>query len=153
MVTLAILRNPIEYLFSAYRMWPPRSDDGDRLTTEFPQWLARAHGLQARALPLPSHHCRSLIHRDRVAITMVTLPLQAAQLSPGCSHASRSNGMWSECRCADALPAARRCLRQMDVVGFTCCLPRVLDEIERRLGLPTDQVRRWVPWQPVCLHQ
>jgi len=59
-----LLREPIDYLFSAYRMWPPRTapsapssaadaSASSLRVTPFPTWVADASGLQAGSLVAP----------------------------------------------------------------------------------------------------
>ena len=113
---LTLMRAPIAYLLSAYRMWPPQHPTSDALAQDFPSWLRQASGLQA------------------------------AQLAPRCFHAARDTGMRSRCPCSRSLRFARRTLDSFDIVGATCCLGDVLDEVERRMHFPPegplDRMRR-----------
>ena len=127
-LTMALLREPVSQLFSAFRMWPPASYKvpipNRTLATPFPVWAERAAGAQVGLLSC---------HRPTVA------PWQRARcrgmntvFNPPDSGMHNDNG-----GCAP-LQEARATLASFDLVAPTECVSLFYPLLEQRLRLEPD---------------
>lgn len=107
-VFATLVRDPIDFVFSSYHMWPPRIAP-DRVLA-FPEWVTTAAGLQIAFMADPSCVTISSVqgHRSRCTCN---------------SHAIR---------------VAKQAVRRMDVVGVTECLDHFYDRLEHAALLPKD---------------
>lgn len=127
-----IVRDPIDFLFSSFHMWPPRPprtpSSGEKPPREKRQELAR------RQPTLPG--------RDAVDASGPVVPfprwvagaagLQVGFLTdPKCVAVTRAEGHRNTCGCdASARQSATKALRLFDIVGLTSCLPNFMDTVE-----------------------
>jgi hypothetical protein len=119
-LAMVLLREPVQHLLSAYRMWPPCDKSPSRrrdcrLATSFATFAEGAAGAQAGRLTLQPG-----------------TPLRTATIFRRQSgmHVSAATG------CAALVRSAQSALDAVDVVAPTDCLRSVLRSVARRLQLP-----------------
>ena len=149
-VLVTTAREPLSWVFSVWRMWPPRKPPRHRagsggeltLAMPFPQWAQRMRGAQAAQFALFSQEDER--HRPSVAEwnappAPVRAPGAASRLVPRLRvpiHFGPSGRSLLGC---EVVPAALRALGPeggaFDLVATTSCLESLVRALEARLGL------------------
>ena len=130
LVTATLLRDPLAYLISVFRYFPPvvaaRPREGglrNGSLVPFASWVRHADGLQLGRFAL----------NDRAPYSWHGIRCFA--MSTAIRHRT---GFFNRRGCVD-LTAVLANLRAFDIVGVTSCLPAVFAAIEHRLGMaPVD---------------
>lgn len=140
-----LLRDPIDFLFSSYHMWPPRPLAAMAKRERSQQHKERWERLHSTSAASNSTHDTLT---DDAPVTPFPRWVQGAQglqaaflTSPQCVSITRAEGHRNTCgRCnASSRHAAISVLRHFDVIGLTSCLPNFFDGVELAMGLfPPD---------------
>ena len=136
-----IIREPIDFLFSSYHMWPPRplqQQSSKQRRLQRPQRAAAA-GSSTTAVAASSANGITAADADVARAVVVAFPrwvrsapgLQTAFLtSPSCVAVSRADGHRNKCGSdPKAVGSAATALAQFDVVGVTACLSSFFDSV------------------------
>ena len=107
---VTLTRAPVELLFSAFHMWPPRPSPGTVMP--FPIWMWSSRGMLTAELAEPA--------------CVASDPLRGQYVRCGCDSGH--------------VEAAVANLRRFDVVGLTECMTEFYDAVEAAIGWPDESV-------------
>ena len=164
-VLVTTAREPLSWIFSVWRMWPPRRRAGKAeplsLAMPFPRWALQMRGAQAAQFVLlntreePQRVVECHAAPEQCAPQSTPTPGGATHRRGAAAHAPRLRSairfqpsVHSLLGC-EVLPAALRALSPFDLVATTACLGSLVRGLEARLGLRSGRSPPLIAHRPL----